>query len=96
MLAHAPGDLRFRLALAQSIGNIHRDIDLLRQEIKTLGKRRIPTDTEIALIVHREVKPMQMDLSRIIKAITWFMGATGALLFATLAAYIAKLLGLTH
>lgn len=96
ILAHAPGDLRFRLALAQSIGNIHRDIGLLRVEmngrLNVIEGKKPMSAVDVARIANKEFEGTKKDVGRLWSVGTWLLIATGALAFGSIGTLITLIL----
>jgi hypothetical protein len=96
VLAHAPGDLRFRLALARSISNIHTDIKLMQADMnarfKTQEERKIMGPVEVAKTAAKEFAPIKKDVERLWGAGVWLLIAVGALAFGSVGTLITLIL----
>lgn len=100
VLAHAPGDLRFRLALARSISNLHTDIALMRSDmnarLKALEGRKIEGPVDIARIAAKEfspkLAPIAKDVERLWSAGVWLLIAMGTLAVGSVGTLITLIL----
>jgi hypothetical protein len=97
VLAHAPGDLKFRLALANSIHNIHRAIELnhaaAMAEIKRLQDRKFPSEIRVAQIAAKEFAPIKRDVKELRTLVKWIVGTfLGTLIIAATTVYVTRAL----
>jgi hypothetical protein len=96
VLAHAPGDLRFRLALARSISNLHTDIKLMQADMnsrfKTQEDRKIMGPTDVAKTAAKEFAPIKKDVERLWSAGVWILIALGTLAFSSVGTLITLIL----
>jgi hypothetical protein len=96
VLAHAPGDLRFRLALARSIQNIHTDIKLLRADMNARFKvqedRKIMGPTDVAKTAAKEFSPIKKDVERLWSAGVWLLVAMGTIAVGSVGTLITLIL----
>lgn len=96
VLAHAPGDLRFRLALARSITNIHTDIKLMQADMnarfKTQEDRKIMGPTDVARTAAKEFAPIKKDVERLWGAGVWLLVAMGTIAVGSVGTLITLIL----
>jgi len=95
VLAHAPGDLKFRLALAQSISNIHTEIKMMRQEmnqrLNVIERRKLIGDVRVAEIAIKEMAPLKIDVERLWNAGKWVViTILGTVIVVTVTALLTK------
>lgn len=95
VLAHAPGDLKFRLALAQSISNIHTEIKMMRQEmnqrLNVIERRKLIGEVRVAEIAIKEMVPLKVDVERLWNAGKWvIITILGTVIVVTLTALLTK------
>lgn len=96
VLAHAPGDLRFRLALARSISNIHTDIKLMQADMlsrfKVQEDRKIMGPSDVARVASKEFGPVKKDVERLWEVGKWLLISMGALAFGSVGTLITLIL----
>ena len=94
-LAHAPGELRFRIALVQAIKDLRREVAMMRIDIggrlKVLETRKLLDHMQVARIANKEFadnkdfSQVRVDVKRLWNGAMWFLvlivgGVIGAVL----------------
>lgn len=96
LLAQAPGEVRFRLALARSIDGIRTDLKLMQAEFgarfKVQEERKIMGPTDVARTAAKEFAPIKKDVERLWSAGMWVLIALGTLAFGSVGTLITLIL----
>jgi hypothetical protein len=87
-LAHAPGELRFRITLVQAIKDLRREVALLttvlNDRMRKLEERKLIGELKVAQIAKTEIKAdasiarMQQDVKRLWAGAVWLIAIMGA------------------
>lgn len=56
ILAHAPGELRFRTQLVQAVKDVRKEMHLMRVAIEKLENRKLIDVMDVAKVAKREIK----------------------------------------